>query len=170
MLTKDTKLFEKGPIIIGAHYPLTVISEKDGYGYVEDQQICAGPLRITFQFFDSGVTAVNTTCEKCGLNFPHSEIIYQMRSEWLNALCRWLIGSVESMHTSNVACDRASLCINRALHPMSPLLHHPPIALGLLYSDEVHKHACKAYESMLRWTLESTKKASDDIQKIRGYK
>jgi hypothetical protein len=175
VLTKDTKLFEKGPIIIGAHYPLTVIHEDDGYGYVEDQPICKGPLRIIFQFFDRGETAVNTSCEKCGLNIPHSEIIYQMRGEWLNAMCRWLIGKVESQHEKNVTCDRASLCINRTLQPASPLLYHPPIALGLVapYTEDygrVYEHACKAYSFMLRWTLESTQKASEEIRRQRGYK
>ncbi len=175
VLTKDTKLFEKGSVIIGAHYPLTVIAEVDGYGYVEDQPLCPGPLQVTFQYFDKGATAVTTTCEKCGLTFPSSETIYRMKSEWLNALCRWLIGKVESQHGKNVTCDRVSLCINRILQPASPLLYHPPIALGLVapYTedyDRVYEHACTAYSFMLRWTLESTQKASDEIRRQRGYK
>ena len=176
VFTKDTKLFEKGPVIIGAHYPVAAPSERDDdYCYVEDQPRCPGPLVVTFQYFDQGVTAVTTTCEKCGLSFPSSETIYRMKGEWMNALCRWLIGKVESQHEKNVTCDRASLCINRTLQPASPLLYHPPIALGLVapYTEDygrVYEHACKAYSFMLRWTLESTQKASEEIRRQRGYK
>ena len=175
VLTKDTKLFEKGPVIFGAHYPLAVFSTTDEYGYVEDQPLCPGPLVATFQYFDQGATAVITTCEKCKLNVPSSEVIYKMKSEWLNALCRWLIGKVESQHEKNVTCDRVSLCINRTLQPASPLLYHPPIALGLVAPydkdyDRVYEQACKAYSFMLRWTLESTQKASEEIRRQRGYK
>ncbi len=170
VLTADTDIYNyKGQPIIGGHYPVTKISEKDNYGYI-NEPMCQGPLRIEFTVQDGRKVALTVICEKCGLTINSPENTCKRKSVWFSAVDRWLIDKVEPGHESPVSCEHVNFCIGNNLEPNSPVLIQPPIILGLIRSEEVYRHATLAYSRVVKDLLQITRTASDDVRKRLGYK
>ncbi|XOU94142.1 MAG: hypothetical protein ACNFW9_04830 [Candidatus Kerfeldbacteria bacterium] len=170
IFTKDTALYGGDPIFIGAHYPITEIQESGGYGYIDDQKICQGPLKLMPSFVKGSGIELKAECSVCGLKIEPSQAVFKSKRDWYGALNRWIISKVERTHYSDLSCPTASLSINRNLNPAAPLLDLPPVMLALLHSPEIHEHANEAYSMIIRRLLKITRNASSDVKREIGYK